>query len=144
MLLGTASYNKVAVQTADQKTLILLCYDEAIRSLQSGKECFLKKEYEEKFNWFTRAQDFVSELAAGLNMEAGGKIAQNLRAIYDFVIKGITRADLKMDFRLLDQLIAILSELRSAWAEMDNRQVAVGLTGQVYAPPPPVVRGIAV
>lgn len=140
----TATYNKVAVETSDQKTLILICYDEAIRSLQTGKTLFLKKKFEEKLNQFTRAQSFISELSTGLNMEAGGEIAQNLRALYDFFIKCITKADIKGDMRLVDQTIKMLSELRSAWAEIDTRPSAGVMPNQAYGQVAMAARGFAV
>ena len=141
---GTASYHKVAVETADQKTLIVLCYDEAIRSLQMGKALYLKKRFEEKFNQFTRAQSFISELSTGLNMEAGGEIAQNLRALYDFFIKSITKADIQGDMRLVDQTVKMLSELRSAWVEIDTRPSAGVMPNQSYGQVAMAARGFAV
>jgi flagellar secretion chaperone FliS len=125
-------YNQVAVKTADQKELILICYDEAIRSLRQGKECYLKNEFEEKARLFIRAQDFITELMVSLNLEAGGQIACNLKSIYQYVIDSIIRADLKKNFKLIDRLIAMLSELRSAWADIVFQPSAGVLPLQSY------------
>ena len=125
-------YNQVAVKTADQKELILICYDEAIRSLQQGKECYLKNQFEEKARLFIRAQDFITELMVSLNLEAGGQIACNLRSIYQYVIDSIFRADLKKNFELVDRLIVMLSELRSAWAEIGFQPSAGVMPSQSY------------
>jgi len=125
-------YNQVAVKTADQKELILICYDESIRSLQQGKECYLKNQYEEKARLFIRAQDFITELMVSLNLEAGGQIAVNLRNIYQYVIDSIVQADLKKNFKLIDKLIAMLSELRSAWAEIAFQPSAVVMPCRSY------------
>lgn len=137
------NYNRVNVETSDQKTLILLCYDEAIRSLRMGKDCYLNKRFEEKARQFTRAQDFIAELSSSLNMEAGGEIAQSLRKIYQFVLTGILNADITKNMRLIDDLISLLAELRSAWAEIDTRPAA-GLAYDKNQVLPEAARGIAV
>ncbi len=118
---GIGSYSQVAVNTADQKTLIVLCYDEAIRSLKAGKECFLRKAFEEKAHEFGRAQGLISELLGALNMEAGGQIARNLSGIYTFMLKQIIASDLNEDMKAIDEVISMLSELRSAWAQIGAR-----------------------
>jgi flagellar protein FliS len=118
---GVGAYNQVAVGTADQKDLILICYDEALRSLQVGKECYLRKEFEEKARRFIRAQGFISELLCSLNMQAGGEIARNLSAIYKFCLQHIVQGDVSGNMRAIDDIIKMLSELRSAWAQLDMR-----------------------
>ncbi len=137
-------YNHVAVETADQKELILICYDEAIRALQQGVECYLQKEFEEKARLLIRAQNLITELMVCLNMEAGGQIAQNLRALYGFFIKSIINADLKGDMRLVDQIVEMLSELRSAWAEIDTRPSAGVMPNQTYGQMAMAARGFSV
>ncbi len=137
------SYHHVAVETADQKSLILVCYDEAIRSLQIGKSCYLRRELEEKGRQFVRAQDFISELMSSLNMEAGGQIARNLGAIYAFCIQHITLANLDGNMKSVDEVLSILSELRSAWAQIGAKPATADITSQ---PPQPTMRltGVAV
>ncbi|MDP2992351.1 MAG: flagellar export chaperone FliS [Deltaproteobacteria bacterium] len=118
---GIKAYKNTAVGTADQKDLILICYDEALRSLQVGKECYLRKEFEEKARHFVRAHDFISELLCSLNMQAGGEIARNLSAIYKFCLQHIVQGDVSGNMRAIDDIIKVLSELRSAWAQLDMR-----------------------
>ena len=137
------NYNRVSVETSDQKTLILICYDEAIRSLRMGKDCYLNKKYEEKARQFTRAQDFISELASSLNMEAGGEIALYLRNIYQFILSNIVKADSNKNIKMIEYMIAMLSELRSAWEEIDTRPAA-GVAYNKNQVLPEAVRGFAV
>ena len=138
------NYNRVAVETADQKTLILICYDEALRSLRKGKEFYLTKKFEEKGRQFNRAQNFISELASSLNLEAGGEIANYLNNIYQFVGREILQADLTGDMTRIDKLTAMLSELRSAWAEIDTRPSAGVMPSQSYGQVALAARGFAV
>lgn len=125
-------YHQVAVETADQKELILICYDEAIRALEQGIACYWQKKFEEKARLLIRAQDFITELLVSLNMEAGGQIARNLKSLYQFIIDQITVADLKRNLKLLSDLIGLLTELRSAWAQIEFRPAAEVLPRQPY------------
>jgi flagellar protein FliS len=138
------NYTRVAVETADQKTLILICYDEALRSLRLGKEFYLKKQFQEKGHQFNRALDFISELESSLNLEAGGEIANFLKNIYQFVSREILQADLTGDMKRIDNLTAMLSELRSAWAEIDTRPSAGVVPIQPYGQVAMAARGFAV
>lgn len=137
-------YNQVAVETTDQRGLILICYDEAIFSLQKGKDCYLKSQFEEKARSFNRAKDLISELMVSLNLEAGGQIARNLKSLYRYILNNIDRADLEKNFKLMDRLIAMLSELRSAWAEIDTRPSAGVMPNQAYGQVAMAARGFAV
>jgi flagellar protein FliS len=139
----SSNYNRVGIETADQKTLILICYDEAISSLRRGRECSLNNRFEEKARQYNRAQDFIGELSSSLNLEAGGEIALYLRKIYQFIQTNILMADVKKDIKIIDHLISLLTELRSAWAEIDTRPAA-GLAYSKNQVVPEAARGFAV
>ncbi|MFH1148181.1 MAG: flagellar export chaperone FliS [Pseudomonadota bacterium] len=141
---GVGAYGRVAVETADQKTLILICYDEAVKSLRMGKECYEKKLFEEKARHFIRAQNFITELLSSLNMEAGGEIAQNLSAIYNFCLKEMILADVNKKMNSIDDVIKILSELRSAWAQVGAKPSANGIPEQALQQPTARLGGVAV
>jgi flagellar protein FliS len=136
-------YNRVAVETADQKELILICYDEAIRSLQQGKDCYLKEQYAAKAEWFIRAQNLLNELLVSLNLEAGGQIAWNLKRLYQYIIDQITLADVKRNIQTISNLIDMLADLRSAWAAIDTRPSA-GVAYEKNQVLPEAARGFAV
>ncbi len=72
-------------------------------------------------NNIIKAQDIVSELMLSLDFEQGGDIAQNLFAIYDFCMKEMIDGNIKKDAKKLESVVKILSELRSAWAELEKK-----------------------
>ncbi len=93
-------YNHVAVETADQKELILICYDEAIRALQQGVECYLQKQFEEKARLLIRAQNFITELM--VSFESGGRwsdCSKSPRPLW-FFHKEHIQADIKGDMQV--------------------------------------------
>ena len=104
-----------------KKTLIIMCYREAIDSLKRGMDCRQKKALEQKTMQFNRARDIISELLSSLNMEAGSVIAQNLSSIYNFLLRHILEGDIKENMKAIEEAIGILTELKSAWEDMGIR-----------------------
>ena len=116
-------YKRTQLETVDQRTLIIMCYSEAIRSLQLGKDCYLERKFAEKAKHFSKASDIISELLSSLNMEAGGVIARNLNSIYNFLLRHILKGDMKRDVKAIEDAMEILSELKSAWEEIETKPV---------------------
>ncbi|MGB9697812.1 MAG: flagellar export chaperone FliS [Thermodesulfobacteriota bacterium] len=115
---GYRVYKQTNILTADEKRLIILCYEEAINSLRSAKTNYLKENYEAKGQAVQKALDIINELRVALNFEKGGIIAKNLDLIYGFLIRHILDADIKKDIKGLEQAASILSELKSAWEQV--------------------------
>ena len=57
----------------------------------------------------------VDELRASLNFEAGGDIAANLGALYDYCSRQLMKASLENRGELLDEVATLIRELRGAW-----------------------------
>lgn len=51
-------------------------------------------------------------------MDDGGDIAQNLDQLYEFMITQITAANHKNDPQLIDDVIDIIREIKSAWDQI--------------------------
>lgn len=110
-------YQEAQVKTADQGRLILMMYDGAIIFLQQAKDLLRKKEYLEKGTKISKAQDILFELMAALNMDAGS-IAENLKALYVYMIKRLFDANMKKDISAIDESLKIMCELREAWEKI--------------------------
>ena len=62
-------------------------------------------------------------LVASLDEEAGGPLARQLHDLYDYIERRIVLASLRNDERILDEVAALLTELRGAWQTLaDNAQ----------------------
>lgn len=120
------SYQQANFLTANPAKLILMCYEGAISSLKIARDCYMAKEYEAKGRALQKALDIIHELNASLDMQKGGKIAVNLRALYTYMSQALIEADLKRNLVVFDHVIRMLTELESAWQE-----IASGNTGTV-------------
>ncbi|MGA3207227.1 MAG: flagellar export chaperone FliS [Syntrophales bacterium] len=119
---GIGAYRQAGVLTADPKRLVLMCYEEAIRNLKIAKEKFISRDYEEKAKALQKAHNIIFALNAALDFEKGGDIASNLHALYNYMTCRLLQADLKRDLRVMDHIIGMLVELKSAWEEILNGQ----------------------
>ncbi len=115
---GYQLYQQTNILTADEKKLIIMCYEEAIYSLKAAKEYFRHENYEAKGRAVQKALDIINELRVALNFERGGSIAKNLDLIYGFLARYILDADVKKDPKAFEQAASILSELKSAWEQI--------------------------
>jgi flagellar protein FliS len=57
----------------------------------------------------------LAQLQADLDMSQGGEIAQNLEALYDYMIRGLIDANRENDAKKLDEVQALLSEVKAGW-----------------------------
>jgi flagellar protein FliS len=114
---GFQTYQKIDIVTADPKKLVIMCYEGAIYSLKLAKAKFYAEEYEAKGKAIQNALDILNELRAALDFEKGGEIARNLDSLYSFWTQYILKADRNKDTRVLDQVTAMLEEIKSALEE---------------------------
>jgi flagellar protein FliS len=120
---GFQSYRKTNVLTADPKRLVLMCYEGAIENLKIAKKRYVENDYEGKCAVVKKTQDIISELLCSLDFEKGGSIAGNLESLYNYMSRRILYADLNKDVGAIDEVIGILSELKSAWEEVFFKQI---------------------
>ncbi len=114
-LQNTGAYKTAQIETADQKTLIIMLYDKAIMMLKKAIKDIEENDHEQKQKSICKAREIVMELLSALDMEKGGIISAKLSALYDYVIREMMEADMKISMLPLDNAIVILSELREAW-----------------------------
>ena len=114
---GIQAYKKAQVQTADQGTLILMCYDGAINFLRIGKKAMLDKEILTCNTYLGKAQNVLWELNNSLNLDAG-QIAHNLESLYNYMIRRIIEAEFHNKPEALDEVIKYLLELKESWEKI--------------------------
>ncbi|HZL12778.1 MAG TPA: flagellar export chaperone FliS, partial [Verrucomicrobiae bacterium] len=82
------SYRQIAAQTAPPGQLVLMLFDGALHSLERALTGFDYDDPREKnqtiHNNLQRAVDIIRTLNSCLNLEAGGKLAETLRNLYDY------------------------------------------------------------
>lgn len=120
-----AAYQTVAahggVAAADPHRLILMLLDGALERIASAKGAMQNGVPEARARLLHRVVSIIDELRGSLNLEAGGEIAANMAALYDYSSGLLMRANLENRTDLLDEVSHLLREIRSAWIQIPTR-----------------------
>lgn len=118
---------ETGVTAADPHKLILMLYQGALLAISSAKNQMLRKETAAKGKSISHAITIIDEgLKASLDKNAGGELAENLSALYDYMNQRLFIANLKNDIATLDEVSSLLTELKGAWEEI--RPAAISAT----------------
>ena len=114
----TQAYKKAAVSTMDQRKLIIMLYDGAIRFLGKAVTAMEEGDGYEAHRNLSKAKSIIAELLGSLNLEKGGDIASNLQRLYTYMFNELIDANMKKDAGRILQVSDLLKDLRSGWQEL--------------------------
>lgn len=114
-------YRRVATETASPEQLVLMLFDGAIRFLEQARTGFRLEDPLEFIstihNNVTRAQAIVRELDASLDLSRGGKFAETMRALYDYMDRRLHESNLSKTEEGIVEVVGRITVLRDAWAQ---------------------------
>ncbi len=124
------AYARVGVETsvnaASSHKLIELLFNGFMDQVALARGAMQAKQIEAKGSAISRAARIVEEgLKAGLNMEAGGRLAEDLSSLYAYVALRLLAANLRNDESALDECVRLIGPLRDAWVAI-GPQVEAG------------------
>jgi flagellar protein FliS len=117
-------YRQTQTQTAAPGELVLMSYRGAIRFLGAAIEAIDANKVAEAHDKLVRAQDIVANLQESLDVERGGKVAKNLNAIYDFMLRRLFEANVQKDAAAAREVQGLLRELLPAWEAAVRQQTS--------------------
>jgi flagellar secretion chaperone FliS len=121
---GAKAYQSVAVQTsvatADPHRMTLLLYDGAIEAIRLAQAHMGTRRIAAKCEAIGKAVCIVEEgLKASVDRKAGGELAERLVALYEYITLRLLHANLRNDRKALEEAYKLLTDLRSAWAQIE-------------------------
>ena len=124
------AYARVGVETsvnaASSHKLIELLFNGFMDQVALARGAMRAKQIEAKGSAISRAARIVEEgLKAGLNLEAGGRLAEDLNSLYAYVALRLLAANLRNDESALDECVRLIGPLRDAWVAI-GPQVEAG------------------
>ena len=115
---GAKQYQSVGVETsimdADPHRLIQLLIDGALARMAAARGHIERNEIEQRNAMINKAIKIIAGLQESLNMDAG-EISQNLERLYDYMSRRLFEANLKNDVAILDEVINLMTEIKTAW-----------------------------
>jgi flagellar protein FliS len=114
---STAAYQEQAVLTATPGQLVVLLYDGIVRFLRQADVALGERATIHAHDRMRKAEEIIDELRATLDLSQG-QVAENLEGIYVFWKRMLWEVRLERDREKLARLIAMVDNLRGAWAQI--------------------------
>jgi flagellar protein FliS len=107
-----------AAAAGDRLQLVLRMMQGALDRIATARGHMQRDEQAPKGEALGRAVGLIDGLRACLDHERGGEIATNLAALYDYMTRRLTEANLRNDPRALDEVADLMDEIRGGWEQM--------------------------
>jgi flagellar secretion chaperone FliS len=98
--------------------MYLVLMDNALRRIDQARPWMDDEDSLEKRDLLSAAVQIVGELRSTLNVRAGGPYAANLDDLCDYMSRQLVVASLQNHAAALDEVAALLREVRTAWGMM--------------------------
>ena len=109
------AYKKAAVSTVDQRKLIIMLYDGAIRFARMGINGIRSTNWENAFNGCSRAQRILLEMINALNYDVDEDLCKRMASLYSFIYRKLVEASIHRDPKLGDEALGLLEYQRETW-----------------------------
>jgi flagellar protein FliS len=112
------AYRESAALTASPVQLVVMLYDGVERFLRQAEVVMGEGAIARANDRMQKAEAIIDELLSTLDKEQGGRIAEQLEAIYIFCKRLMVEARLKRDPSKLAKVRELMGELRESWVEL--------------------------
>lgn len=110
-------YQSVQVATASREQILIMLYDGAIRFLRQAAAGLAAGDQEAKGRGIRNAMAIIMEFRKTLDRKIGGQIAADLDALYEYMTRELTKANLENSADSLKVVENLLVDLRETWAQ---------------------------
>ena len=121
-LAALSQYGKMkdATQTmyASPHQLMLMLFDGAIESMSLNIRAIQQNDLEARSKQNTRSITIINGMRECLDMQAGGELADNLYALYQYMAQELFRANFKNDSETIRNMQTMLKDIRGSWEKI--------------------------
>lgn len=118
-----------AVLDADPHRLIALLFTGLRERLRLAIACTQVGNLARKGEAISQASLIIGNLDGALDHEAGGELAGNLSALYEYSQRRLVEANLNNDAGILEEIDALIGEIEGAWNAIAPGQPALAAVG---------------
>ncbi len=101
--------------------LVLLLTDGLLDELARARAHIVHRRYEEKAKSIDKCVEIINGLSSSLDFDNGGEVVQNLARLYDFCATHLHGAGIKLDPKMVDDVVRILTTIRQGWQGVQAR-----------------------
>lgn len=110
--------NKSRIEDASPHQIIALLFQGAKGHINQAKGHMQQHNMKEKGLHISKTISILDGLKSALDHEKGGKIANNLERLYDYIQSILLKANLKNQESLLDESYQLIQQISEAWEQM--------------------------
>ncbi|MFZ6767007.1 flagellar export chaperone FliS [Undibacterium sp. Di26W] len=127
---GANAYAKVGIETgvvaASPHKLIVMLFEGAIVAISNASQHLSNGEIASKGQSISKAIAIIENgLRASLDKKAGGEIADNLDALYEYMTARLIKANLENNDGMLNEVRNLLKDLKASWEAIAPASEAV-------------------
>lgn len=109
---------KQDISHADPHKLTLMLMQGTLDKLAYAKGCMERKDYAGKSEHLSRASAILMNLRDTLDLEAGAEVADNLFALYDYMVQRLIDANVQNSLKIIDEVITLILPIKTAWSQI--------------------------
>jgi flagellar protein FliS len=110
------------VADASPARIVQVMFEQIVSDLATAQGCMGRikdnlplNEVRAKCAAMTKALRLIAQLNATLNMEKGGKIAENLRNLYLYMLNRLTQANVLNDAAMVAEVARLVGTIKTGW-----------------------------
>ncbi|CNL26665.1 flagellar protein FliS [Yersinia frederiksenii] len=120
---GSQTYAQVGlesgVMSASPHQLIVMLFDGAQNAPGRARILMTQGDIPAKGAEISKAINIINNgLSAGIDIEKGGELAENLSALYDYMSRRLLHANLYNDEQAIDEVASLLENIADAWRQI--------------------------
>lgn len=118
--------NRSEVEAASPHRLIQLLMERVLSKIAMSRGHMDRNAVAEKGRHIGDAIDIITVLQASLNDKPDRRLAGSFDALYDYMTRRLVEANLRNDPGLLDEVTALMRELKEAWDAIGDQYIEAG------------------
>lgn len=126
---AAAAYQRINVETSmhtiDQHQLVSLLYEGVLNAIAAARGAMARGDVAAKCNGIAKAVRILEEgLMTALDRKAGGALADNLGAVYEYSLGRLIQANARNDDAILAEVARLIAPIAQGWRDMNKSNVA--------------------
>ena len=110
--------NQAGIDDASPHQLIKMLLEGALERVATASGAVNRGEMAQAGESIGKAISIIDNLRVSLDQEQGGTIAENLSALYDYMVRRLLEANATRDRDMLAEVSGLLREIKVAWDQV--------------------------
>lgn len=113
------------VADASPTRLVQIMFEQILAQLATARGAMARiqdnrpvNEVVAKGNAIAKSLGLIGQLNSTLNMERGGQVAQNLRALYEYMMNRLALANATNDQSVVAEVAGLVAKIKSGWDQI--------------------------